>query len=285
MRVLRSKISELIRSEAGFTLLEVAFAGAIMVIVGLAYLGTISQSISIAQLYTDQNQANILIEREIEVLRNTFFDEMPFKATSEPDKLEEVPDYYSNLAIADLDPTQPGFTGSSGDQLDCDDFHTFDGIRASDEESKRWTATENGPLVTPGSFVPRTDEPIIVDNPDDPDEVIIINPHDYQFPMEISGDSQYVYVAFQKMQKIHRIVYDNRFNVRGDDSLPNTALDYRNQRNSIWQRDYQIFISSDREITPGLPFRPDYNSSEIVYEATELGYGGDVDLFLGHGDL
>ena len=78
MIALRNKIPELIRSDDGFTLLEVAFAGAIMVIVGLAYLGTISQSISIAQLYTDQNQANIVIEREIEVLRNTAFDEVLF---------------------------------------------------------------------------------------------------------------------------------------------------------------------------------------------------------------
>lgn len=273
MITLRNKISELIRSDEGFTLLEVAFAGAIMVIVGLAYLGTISQSISIAQLYTDQNQANIIIEREIEVLRNTAFDDIPFKETSEPGKLEEVPDYYNNVAIADLDPVVPGFAGSTGDQLDYDAFNAFDGIRASDVLSKRWAATENGPLLTAASFIPRTDEPIIIDNPDDPDDVIIINPHDYEFPMEISDDSQFVYVAFQKLQKIHRIVYDNRFNVRGDDKLPDTDIDYRCQRNSIWQRDYQIFISPDREITPGLPFRPNYNSSEIIYEITGLGYG------------
>lgn len=281
MRALRSKISGIIFSDAGFTLLEVAFAGAIMVIVGLAYLGTISQSISIAQLYTDQNQANILIEREIEVLRNTNFDTIPFKQTSEADKLEEVPDYFENIAIANLDPLEPGFVGSSGDQLDCDDFNAFDGVRASDENIKRWVATENGPLVTAGSFVPRTDEPIIIDNPDDPTDPIIINPHDYEFPMEINSESQYVYVAFQKLQKFHRIVYDNRFNVRGDDSLPDTDLDYRCQRNSIWQRDYQIFISADREITPGLPFRPEYNSTEVIREETDLGFGstGLIEVF------
>ena len=195
------------------------------------------------------------------------------KQTSDAENLEEVPDYYSNIAIADLDPVEPGFAGSSGDQIDFEDFNAFDGLRATDSASKRWIATENGPLTTASSFIPRTDDPIIIDDPDDPGEVIIINPHDYQFPTEISGDSQYVYVAFQKLQKIHRIVYDNRFNVRGDDTLPDTDIDYRSQRNSIWQRDYQIFISSDTEITPGLPFRPDYNSSEVVYETTGLGYG------------
>ncbi|MBU1022934.1 hypothetical protein KKB99_01505, partial [bacterium] len=282
MAVVRNNLFKLISSDSGFTLLEVAFAGAIMVIVGLAYLGTISQSISISKLYTDQNQANILIEHEMEVLRNTNFELIPFKQTSDAEKLEEVPDYYENIAIADDDPIQPGFAGSSGDQAGSEFIFAFDGFRAGENGWSRWLAVENGPLSVPGGgFIPQTDEPVIIGNPDDPTDPIIINPKDYEIPRDLSEDSQFVYIAFPKKQKIHRIVYDNRFNVRGNDTLLDTEIDYRNHRDNIWQRDYQIFITDDDEITPGLPFRPEHNSSEVIHEETGLGYGsaGLIEVF------
>jgi type II secretory pathway pseudopilin PulG len=262
----------LLNSETGFTLLEVAFAGAILVIVGLAYLGTISQSISISQLYTDQNQANILIEREIEVLRNTYFDDIPYKQTSDAEKLKEVPDYFEDIAIAEEDPTKPGFVGSSGDLDDHVAAFAFDGLRTGMPGWNKWMASVNGPLKS-GGFIPQTDEPIIITDPEDPGGDIIINPHDNEQEREINSDSQYIYIAFPSITKIHRVIYDNRFNVAGDKTLPEDDLDYRNQSSSIWQRDYQVFISPDEDIIPGIPFRPDLNSSDVIYDAKSKGYG------------
>jgi type II secretory pathway pseudopilin PulG len=272
---MKSKINNILRllnSESGFTLLEVAFAGAILVIVGLAYMGTISQSISISELYTDQNQANILIEREIEVLRNTAFDNIPFKQTSDADQLMEVPDYFENIAIAETDSTKPGFVSSSGDLDDHLAAFAFDGLRAGMPGWNKWMASGNGPLKS-GGFIPQTDEPIIIEDPEDPGGEIIINPHDNDLDRQITADSQYVYIAFPSLTKIHRVIYDNRFNVAGDKTLAEDDLDYRNQRNSIWQRDYQVFISADEDIIPGLPFRPDLNASDVIYDAKSKGYG------------
>lgn len=273
-------ILRLLNSESGFTLLEVAFAGAILVIVGLAYLGTISQSISISELYTDQNQANILIEREIEVLRNTDFDNIPYKQTSEAQKLMDVPDYFEDIAIADEDATKPGFVGSSGDLDEHVAAFAFDGLRAGVTGWNKWMASVNGPLKS-GGFIPQTDEPIIITDPDDPGGEIIINPRDNEQEREITSDSQYIYIAFPTLTKIHRVIYDNRYNVAGDKTLPEDDLDYRNQSNSIWQRDYQVFISVDDDIIPGIPFRPDLNTSSVIFDAKSKGYGsaGVIEVF------
>jgi type II secretory pathway pseudopilin PulG len=275
-----TQIFSLLRSESGFTLLEVAFAGAIMVIIGLAYLGTISQSISISQLYTEQNQANLLIEQEIEVLRNTPFNNIPFRQSSAAEKLIEVPDYYNNVAVTVDDPTKPGFIGSTGDSIDYEKDHVFDGLRSGEGGVNRWMASVNGPLKT-GGFIPQTDEPIIVVPPGDPDTDIIINPGDSNEPPDLSADSQMAYIVFPKITKIHRIIYDNRFNISGDDMLPNTHWDYFNHRYNIWQRDYKIFVSQDEDVLPGLPFRPEFNDYQVIFEGKGLGYGstGLIDIY------
>ena len=267
-----TKLEYTARDESGFTLLEVIFASAIMVIIGLAYMGSLSQSVSVSQLYSEQNQANILIGREIETLKNTPFDQIPFRQTSETDKITDVPDYYDNIAIGDLDPTQPGFVDTTSEETGWEASYVFDGKRAGEPGWKRWKSVDNGPIVG-GGFIPQTDDPIIVPNPDEPDEPIIINPRDYEIEREINDKSHFVYVAFPRMMKIHRIIYDNRFNVSGDTNLDTTDIDYKNHRDNVWQRDYQIFVSSEEDITKGLPFQPRIHQSQIIYNGQGLGYG------------
>ena len=279
--IINRKYRDLIHGESGFTMLEVVFSSAIMVIVGLAYLGSLSQSISISQVFIEQNQANVFIEREIEALKNTKFEEVPYRQTSPAEKLTEVPDYFDDIAVADMDPTKPGFVGTSSEQTGYEAYHLFDGIRTGEPDWKRWMCQDNGP-VKGGGFVPQTEDPIIINDPGTPGGgTIIINPGDSDITREINSDSHYAYVAFTSKVKIHRIIYDNRFNVRGDDLLPQTDIDYRDRRDSIWQRDYQIFISEDEDITKGVPFQPDFHSSKVIYDASKLCYGttGVLEVF------
>jgi len=189
---------------------------------------------------TDENLIVHFAQLEFESLRGTEFGKIPFVLTSEPGHLEEVPDYFNDLAISQK------YGGNcliiaSGDLTNgtttYERDYAFDGKRANvgtkwigATNALAWKDTGGGPS---GGGPSAGGGPVGGGPSGGPIGGGEFAPPDYQ----------YIYCAFPTLTKISRILYDNRFNVTEVPGAQPGDFDYLPHLDDIWQRNFEFFWS------------------------------------------
>lgn len=262
------KISGFCSDEKGVTLLEVLLSTVVLGIALTGFLMALSTATQTSVVAVDENKLVYLAQLEFEQLRATDFDRIAFVQTSDPGHLQDVPDYFQDIAISTL------YGGAvnvmaSGDLADPSyEFsreRAFDGKRAN--FLSRWMGSLNdlawidtggepsaggGSGGGPGAGGPGG-EPGAGGN---------FRPDNYQ----------YVLAAFPSLTRISRILYDNRFNVSEDpDALPGD-FDYFSHNEDVWQRNFKFFFSTH---VPGSGevFDPWLNDVVILESVSDQRYG------------
>lgn len=262
-----------LRTRRGMTLVEIAFAAAILAIIAVGYLGAMSTSVGVNVASRDRTSADLFAAQELELLRATPFDQIPYAQTATPERVEEVPDYLTNLVTQSLPPFGNGQVGSTGSNANYPPEAAVDGVRLDLTQAK-WVAAENGPFAIAGGGWPTE-----LDNPND--EVIggggttgpgvippvIIDPT--QPGTDIQEDSQMWWMNFRTVKRMHRILYDNRYNTFGDPVLeaavdPAQAADATMQYPGIYQKRFKMF-ASNVDLGLGIPFNPVIHEGRVIY--------------------
>ncbi|MCG3152072.1 MAG: hypothetical protein GEEBNDBF_01360 [bacterium] len=261
------------RAHRGLSLVEIAFAAAVLAIIALGYLGSLSSSVGVSVTSRDQTAADLFAAQELELLRAVSFDELPYFQTSTPKDIEEVPDYLTNLVTSVLPPNGNGQVASTGHHPNFPPELAADGIRLDSAQGK-WVALENGPFAIAGGGWPGE-----IDNPNDTviggggtsggalDPGNVIDPT--QPGTDVDEDSQMWWLNFRQVTRMHRILYDNRFNTFGDPALetdpdPVVQKDAVSQYPGIYQRRFKMF-ASNVDLGLGIPFNPAVHEGRVIY--------------------
>ncbi len=261
------RLLDAVRNQRGISLLEVLISTVVLGIALVGFLMALSTSTITSRMAIDQGSLVYLAGLEFESLRASEFGRVPFLKTGEVGYVQDVPDYFSDLAIstefdgvvtvgASYDLPTPGDRFSR--------HHAFDGKRAN--ENSRWMGKENA-LAYRGDEGPVTDDPIGGGDPgaggpsDDPEGGGDNRPKDYQ----------YIYCAFPKLTYISRILYDNRFNMTEILGVPDEDFDYLPHELDIWQRNFDFFWS-DGILGVGDVFDPWFQDANPLAFGKNLGY-------------
>lgn len=247
-------VRNITRDQDGLSLLEVIISTLVLGVAIAGFLMALSTAATTSTIARNESTLVYLATREFEALRNANFEDLPFFQTDTPGNIQEVPDYFRDLAISD----QLGGTVNvvaSGDLQTAYSYYSrnaaFDGKRAHFNQGPkptRWMGADNslgwddqggGPII--GDPFGGGD-PIIGDPGGDPiiDDPGEIAPKEYQ----------YIFCAFPVKTKISRILYDNRFNVSEkmpgpSDPVPPDHMDYLPHLEDTWQRNFDFFYSAD----------------------------------------
>jgi type II secretory pathway pseudopilin PulG len=255
-----------VRDERGLSLLEVLLSTVVLGVALTGLLMALATATTTTKIATDENQLVYLASLELENLRATDYGRIPFVANSTPGHLEEVPDYFNDLAIsrakggdclvvASGDLTVPGIIYSRD--------NAFDGKRANN--NLKWIGAVNdlawqppsGPSAGgPGGGGPGTGGP--GGGPETGGEFA---PPDYQF----------IYCAFPALTKISRILFDNRFNVTEQIGAGAGSFDYVPHKDDVWERNFDFFWS-DKVLGSDEVYDP-WNAPPLPLQFTkDLGY-------------
>lgn len=259
----------MVSDQRGVTLLEVLISTVVLGIAVTGFLMALSTASTTTRIATEENQLVHLASIELERLRAADFEDVPFLQTSEAGGVQEVPNYFKDIAISQAfgGPVEVIASGDlAGATTDYSRDYAFDGKRAN--FNLRWMGSENA-LAHTGGGGPVTDGPggggpggggpgggPITDGGFAPD------------------DYQYVYCAFPGVTKISRILYDNRFNVTEVMVMEASEddFDYLPHRNNIWQRGFEFFWS-DRVLGTGEVFNPWNHEYNALVRVKDQGYG------------
>lgn len=264
--------------QRGMTLVEIAFAAAVLAVISLGYLGAMSTSVGVNVASRDRTSADLLAAQELELLRATDFDLIPYVATSTAEGVEEVPDYLTNLITASQPPLGNGQIASTGSNPNYLPENAADGVGLEESQAK-WVALENGPFaIAGGGWTPELDNPndgVIGGGTTGGGGVlppVIVDPT--QPGTDLNEDSQMWWVNLRKVTRMHRILYDNRYNTFGDPALETSAdpaqiADAVEQTPGIYQKRFKIF-ASNVDLGLGIPFNPAIHEGRIIYGAGDL---------------
>ncbi len=111
-------------SEAGFTLLEIMVAVAIIAISFVSLLGSQSQSISIAAISRFEITASMLARQKLAEIQTADFEEL---STAEGDFEDYFADFHWQVEVSELTEDETGITGS-GEMLKVVDLSVSRGI-------------------------------------------------------------------------------------------------------------------------------------------------------------
>jgi prepilin-type N-terminal cleavage/methylation domain-containing protein len=261
------------RDQRGLSLLEVLLSTVIMGIALAGFLMALSTSSVASRKALNENQLVYLASIEFEALRSAPFEEVAFLQTGDPGFVQEVPDYFHDLAISE---NKGGNVqvGASGDLLtggtDYSRDMAFDGKRAN--ENSRWMGVQNLPAYDPGSEPggggPGGGGPGGGEPGGEPGGGGDYAPDDFQ----------YIFCSFPELTRISRILYDNRFNVSEVNGAPTGDFDYLPHEDDVWQRGYTFFWS-DKILGPGEVFDPWRHANSPIAYAQNQGYGStDVQI-------
>ena len=111
-------------SEAGFTLLEIMVAVAIIAISFVSLLGSQSQSISIATISRFEITASMLARQKLAEIQTADFEEL---STAEGDFEDDFADFHWQTEVSELTEDETGITGA-GEMLKVVDLTVSRGI-------------------------------------------------------------------------------------------------------------------------------------------------------------
>ena len=111
-------------SEAGFTLLEIMVAVAIIAISFVSLLGSQSQSISIATISRFEITASMLARQKLAEIQTADFEEL---STAEGDFEDDFTDFHWQTEVSELTEDETGITGA-GEMLKVVDLTVSRGI-------------------------------------------------------------------------------------------------------------------------------------------------------------
>lgn len=252
-----------VRNERGLSLLEVLLSTVVLGVALTGFLMALATANTTTKIATDENQLVYLAGLEFENLRATEYGKIPFVAGSTPGHLEEVPDYFNNLAIS---------SNKGGDCLIVASYdlsttysrdNAFDGKRAND--NLKWIGSVNAlayrASTEPGAGGPGGGGPSAGGPGGGPEAGGDIAPPSYQF----------IYCSFPQLTRISRILFDNRFNVTELAGTTAVNFDFLPHDKDVWQRNFDFFYSdkvrkSDEVYIP-------WNDPPLPLQfAKELGY-------------
>ncbi len=262
-------IGKLSTDQRGLSLLEVLISTVVLGIAVAGFLMALSTSATLSRTAVDENQLIYLAGLEFENLRAAGFEDIPFLMTGEAGSLQDVPDYFRNIAICqhyggNTQPMASGDLSTVSGEFSRD--LAFDGRRAN--FNSRWMAPNN--LLAwvdtgggPGAGGPGGGGPGGGGPGGGPGGGGDYAPDDYQ----------YVYCSFPEKTKIARILYDNRFNVTEtmDVDVSPTDFDYLPHESNIWQRNFEFFWS-DKVLGNGEILDPWREATHIVETVKDQGY-------------
>jgi len=233
------------------SLLEVLISTVVMGIALAGFLMALSTAMTTSTLASEENSLVYLASRELEALRSVNFDQVPFVLTGEPGSMQEVPNYFTDIAISN----HPEIGGTvqviaSGDHvvdrviLGVPETYTYSRDYAFNgrgaEFNERWIgkanelAYEEEPEAGgPGGGGPSGDGP----NAGGPDDG---GPGADDDPFRPDA-FQFIYGAFPEPVKVARILYDNRFNMSEEMGVQLGDFDYFPHDKDVWQRNFSIF--------------------------------------------
>jgi len=258
----------LLRDQRGLSLLEVLLSTVVLGIALTGFLMALSTATTTGKLAGEENIVIYLANEELEALKSANFENVPFLETSTPDSLEEVPDYFSDIAISEL-LGGDCLVVSSGDlRAGANEYsrdYAFDGKRAN--YNYRWMGNFNalayvdtggGPDVGgPGGSGPGIGGP-----GGGPDVGGDYRPEEYQ----------YLYCAFPELTRISRILFDNRFNITEKMGAPAGDFDELPHLENIWQEEFDFFYT-DTVLEYGDIYDPWRSDPTHLYDTDDNPFG------------
>ena len=250
INILRHLPRSFARGQRGLSLLEVLISTVVLGIALTGFLMALSTATTTSRVAVEESTLVYFASREFEALRSVKFDEVPFALTGEPGSMQEVPDYFKDIAISNAIPGGNLQVVASGDHVEEDPGapggfvtysrdYAFDGKGA--EFNKRWMGDTN-------ALAYKADNPIGGGDPGGggpggggpggggPGG----DPGGDEDPFA-PDDFQWIYGAFPSTTKVSRILYDNRFNVTEDMQALPGEFDYFPHDKDVWQRSFNFF--------------------------------------------
>ncbi|MCX6646480.1 MAG: hypothetical protein NTY09_09000 [bacterium] len=259
------------------SLLEVLLSSVVLGVAITGFLMALSTAATTSTIARNESELVYLASLEFETLQGASFEDLPFFQTDVPGNIQEVPDYFKDIAISEENGGNT-VVGASGDLQTAYDTYSryaaFDGKRANfnqDATPTRWMGDKNllawdensgGPIINDpfgGGGDPNIGDP----GGGDP------NGGDTGFAPD---DFQYLFCAFPELTTISRILYDNRFNVSEKMGVPTDHMDYLPHLDDTWQRNFEFFFS-DRVLNYGDIYDPWKHENTPILFTKDLGYG------------
>jgi type II secretory pathway pseudopilin PulG len=247
------------------TLLEVLLSTVVLGIALTGFLMALATGSTTSKMATDESQLTYLASVEFEALRGTENGKIPFVQTSEAGHVEQVPDYFNDIAISNEHGGNCQIV-ASGDLSTYTRDLAFDGKRAN--ENSRWMGAVNALAPANNGGGPSGGGPSSGGGPGGggpgggPGGGGSYAPSEYQ----------YIYCAFPSLTPISRILYDNRFNATEIQGAPLGDFDYLVHDKNVWQRNYDFFWS-DRVLGFGEVYDPWNQTPEPLDFFDNGGYG------------
>ncbi len=281
LNILNQRAVRLARDQRGVSLLEVIISTVVLGLAITGFLMALSTASTTSRIGLDQSKLVYFANLEIESLQGAKFEEVPFLQTSVIGSIQEVPNYFRDLAISErLDLGGEVTVVASGDlAMPLSTYGrdlAFDGKRAEyyarwmDDEGReyvaRWMGDENAlsfteVIIDPIAGGPGGGGPVGGGPNEGPSGGGGVRPDEYN----------YIYCAFPELTRISRILYDNRFNISEYMGASLGDFDYLPHIDDVWQRSFEFFYSGD--VLYGVDWDPWQGSPLFLESFSDLGYG------------